>query len=94
MTFCVRQLPVRVRASIRQLYPGYVVGVAFTMVSERGKRQLRTLMKSWQRCMRLRRRRWWNIGNPERSGHELGSGVRDRLSGLGADANTQAVTKR
>ena len=44
MTFCVRQLPVRVQASIRQLYPGYVVGVAFTMLSERGKRQLTTLI--------------------------------------------------
>lgn len=45
MTFCVRQLPVRVQASIRQLYPGYVVGVAFTMLSERGKRQLTTLIE-------------------------------------------------
>jgi hypothetical protein len=44
MTFCVRQLPVRVQGSVRQLDPHLVIGVEFTMISERGKRQLRELI--------------------------------------------------
>lgn len=44
MTFCVRQLPVRVQGSVRQGHPGQAIGVEFTMLSERGKRQLRELI--------------------------------------------------
>jgi len=57
MTFCVRQLPVRVQGSVRQCterdaasavhvghFPSWVIGVQFTMLSERGKRQLLTLI--------------------------------------------------
>ena len=57
MTFCVRQLPLRVQGSVRQLaeraggfhnnvghFPADVVGVQFTMLTERGKRQLLTLI--------------------------------------------------
>lgn len=52
MTFCVRQLPLRVQASVRQLYPGYVVGVAFTLLSARGKRQLETLIEELAEILR------------------------------------------
>jgi hypothetical protein len=44
MTFCVRQLPLRVQASVRQLHYGHAVGVAFTLLSERGKLQLLSLI--------------------------------------------------
>jgi len=44
MTFSVRQLPLRVQASIRQLHSGHAVGVAFTLLSERGKLQLLALI--------------------------------------------------
>ncbi len=44
MTFCVRQLPVRVQGSVRQVHAGQAVGVEFTMISERGKRQLLELI--------------------------------------------------
>ncbi|MFY9744715.1 MAG: PilZ domain-containing protein [Acidobacteriaceae bacterium] len=45
MTFCVRHLPVRVQASVRQVYPDHQVGVEFTRLSERGRRQLRDLIE-------------------------------------------------
>jgi hypothetical protein len=44
ISFCVRQLPVRVLGSVRQVPSGQVVGVEFTMLSERGKRQLLELI--------------------------------------------------
>jgi len=44
MTFCVRQLPVRVQGFVRQVHLGHAVGVEFTMMSERGKRQLQELI--------------------------------------------------
>jgi hypothetical protein len=52
MTFCVRQLPVRVRASVRQVYPDHHVGVEFTMLSERGKRQLKELIEELAEILR------------------------------------------
>jgi hypothetical protein len=52
MTFCVRQLPVRVRASVRQVYPDHHVGVEFTMLSERGKRQLKELIEELAQILR------------------------------------------
>ncbi len=45
MTFCVRQLPVRVQGFVRQVHLGHAVGVEFTMMSERGKRQLLELIR-------------------------------------------------
>jgi len=45
MTFCVRQLPVRVQGFVRQLHPGNAVGVEFSMMTERGKRQLLELIR-------------------------------------------------
>ena len=45
MTFCVRQLPLRVQACIRQLRSGSTIGVAFTLLSERGKLQLLALIE-------------------------------------------------
>jgi PilZ domain len=45
MTFCVRQLPLRVQGSIRQTYVGQAVGVEFTVLTERGKRQLLQLIE-------------------------------------------------
>lgn len=44
MTFTVRQLPLRVQASVRQLHSGHAVGVEFTLLSERGKIQLLALI--------------------------------------------------
>ena len=44
MTFCVRQLPLRVQASIREMHAGKGVGVEFTLLTERGKRQLLELI--------------------------------------------------
>jgi len=52
MTFCVRQLPVRVQACVRQVYPDHHVGVEFTMLSERGKRQLRDLIEELAEILR------------------------------------------
>lgn len=45
MTFCVRQLPLRVQGSIRQLHPNKGLGVEFTLLTERGKRQLLELIR-------------------------------------------------
>jgi len=45
MTFCVRQLPVRVQASVRQLDRSDLVGVVFTLLSDRGRRQLLALIE-------------------------------------------------
>jgi hypothetical protein len=58
MTFCVRQLPLRVQGSVRQCaerapdsddnvghFPSWVVGVQFTLLTERGKRQLLSLIE-------------------------------------------------
>jgi hypothetical protein len=45
ITFCVRQLPVRVQGFVRQVHLGHAVGVEFTMMSERGKRQLLELIR-------------------------------------------------
>ena len=49
---CVRQLPVRVRASVRQVYPDHHVGIEFTMLSERGKRQLKELIEELAQILR------------------------------------------
>lgn len=51
MTFCVRQLPLRVQASIRQLHSGHA-GVAFTLLSERGKLQLLALIDELAEVLR------------------------------------------
>lgn len=45
ISFCVRQLPVRVLGSVRQTPSDKVVGVEFTMLTERGKRQLLELIE-------------------------------------------------
>lgn len=45
MTFSVRQLPLRVQGFIRQIHPGYGAGVEFTLITERGKRQLAELIE-------------------------------------------------
>jgi hypothetical protein len=52
ITFIVRQLPLRVQASIRQLHPGNGVGVVFTLLSERGKRQLLDLIDELAELLR------------------------------------------
>jgi c-di-GMP-binding flagellar brake protein YcgR len=52
MTFCVRQLPVRVQGSVRQPHPGQAIGIEFTMLSERGKRQLRELIVELDEILR------------------------------------------
>ena len=52
MTFCVRQLPLRVQASVRQLHSGHAVGVAFTLLSERGKLQLLALIDELAEVLR------------------------------------------
>ncbi|HVT96763.1 MAG TPA: PilZ domain-containing protein [Acidobacteriaceae bacterium] len=52
MTFCVRQLPLRVQASIRQLESGHTLGVAFTLLSERGKVQLGALIEELAETLR------------------------------------------
>jgi hypothetical protein len=44
MTFCVRQLPVRVQGFIRQRHLGPGVGVEFTLLAESGKRRLLELI--------------------------------------------------
>jgi hypothetical protein len=44
ITFTVRQLPVRVQGVVRQIHSDFGVGVQFTMLSERGQRQLRELI--------------------------------------------------
>lgn len=46
MTFCVRQLSLRVQASIRQMRGGEseAIGVEFTLLTERGRRQLQELI--------------------------------------------------
>ncbi len=44
MTFCVRQMPLRVQGVVRQANPGQALGIAFTLLTERGKRQLRELI--------------------------------------------------
>lgn len=45
MTFSVRQFPLRVQGVIRQAHCGQALGVEFTMLSERGKRQLQELIQ-------------------------------------------------
>jgi hypothetical protein len=45
ISFCVRQLPVRVLGSVRQAPSHRVVGVEFTMLTERGKRRLLELIE-------------------------------------------------
>lgn len=40
MTFCVRQLPVRIQGLVRQRHLGPGIGVEFTLLAERGKRRL------------------------------------------------------
>jgi hypothetical protein len=52
MTFCVRQLPVRVQGSVRQAHPDQAIGIEFTMLSERGKRQLRELIVELDEILR------------------------------------------
>ncbi len=52
MTFCVRQLPLRVQASVRQRHAGNAVGVAFTLLSERGKQQLLELIDELAEVLR------------------------------------------
>jgi hypothetical protein len=52
MTFCVRQLPLRVQASIRQLDSGHTLGVTFTLLSERGKLQLMALIEELAETLR------------------------------------------
>ena len=54
MTFCVRQLPVRVQGSVRQVHAGRAVGVEFSMISERGKRQLLELIGELREVLRHR----------------------------------------
>jgi hypothetical protein len=44
MTFCVRQLPVRVQGAVRQVCADRSVGVEFMLLNERGKRQLGELI--------------------------------------------------
>jgi hypothetical protein len=45
ISFCVRQLPVRVLGSVQQALSGQVVGIEFTMLTERGKRRLLELIE-------------------------------------------------
>jgi PilZ domain len=45
MTFCVRQLPVRVQGVIRRARPDQTIGVEFTLLTQRGRRQLRELIE-------------------------------------------------
>jgi hypothetical protein len=45
MTFVVRQLPVRVQGVVRLTHAGHGVGIQFTLLSERGKRQMRELIE-------------------------------------------------
>ena len=52
MTFTVRQLPLRVQASIRQLHSSDAVGVAFTLLSERGRSQLQALIEELGEILR------------------------------------------
>jgi hypothetical protein len=52
MSFIVRQLPLRVQASVRQLHSGKAVGVVFTLLSERGKRQLCDLIDELAELLR------------------------------------------
>lgn len=52
LTFCVRQLPVRVQGSVRQVHSGESVGVEFTMMTERGKRRLKDLIEELGEVMR------------------------------------------
>jgi hypothetical protein len=54
MTFRVRQLPLRVQGSIRQAHSGPLVGVEFTVLTERGKRQLLELIKELAAILQLR----------------------------------------
>lgn len=52
MTFCVRQLPVRVQGSVRQVHSDQAIGVEFTMLSQRGKRQLQELIEELAEILR------------------------------------------
>ena len=52
MTFCVRQLPLRVQASVRQAHAGNAVCVAFTLLTERGKGQLLALIDELAEILR------------------------------------------
>ena len=54
MRFCVRQLSLRVQGSIRQAHPGPLVGIEFTFLTERGKRQLLELIKELAGILQLR----------------------------------------
>jgi len=51
MTFTIRQLPLRVQASVRQLHSD-AAGVAFTLLSERGRRQLQLLIDELSELLR------------------------------------------
>jgi hypothetical protein len=52
MTFCVRQLPVRIQGFIRQRQLGPGVGVEFTLLAERGKRRLLELIAELDEIVR------------------------------------------
>lgn len=52
MTFCVRQLPVRVQGFIRQRHLGPGVGVEFTLLAERGKQRLLELIAELDEILR------------------------------------------
>lgn len=54
MTFCVRQLPFRVQARVREIHPGKGVGVEFTLLTERGRRQLLVLIDELDEMVRGR----------------------------------------
>jgi len=52
MTFTVRQLPLRVQGTVRQSHADQVLGIQFTMLTERGKRQLLQLMEELAEILR------------------------------------------
>jgi len=54
LTFNVRQLPLRVQASIRQLDPRTSVGVEFTLITDRGRRLLTELIHELDETQRDR----------------------------------------
>lgn len=45
MTFTVRQLPLRVQGTVRQHHGDEALGIQFTLLTERGKRQLLQLIE-------------------------------------------------
>jgi len=52
MTFCVRQLPVRIQGFVRQRHLGPGVGIEFTLLAERGKRRLMELIAELDEIVR------------------------------------------